>query len=392
MMTVSFFSYSQNVAINSTGTAPDPSSVLDLSSSNKGFLAPRVADTNAIATPVEALIIYDLSSHCYRYYTDVAWTACLLGEQAPLVGVVSTLDCAGVDVSGTLEDGVSATGTSFSLDYTVGNGGTYAGESVTSSGVTGLTATLSAGVLASGSGIVVYNIAGIPSGVGVASFSVNLGGQACVVEVEVYAAGMVPLYCAGSPTDVVDVLNPTTGEIWMDRNLGATQVATSSSNIAAYGSLYQWGRFTDGHQCRTSNVVGITVANDSPGHGDFISASSSPNDWRAPQNDNLWQGAAGINNPCPSGYRLPSEAELNAERLSWGSTNSAGAFGSPLKLTVGGYRLESNGLLNNVGIGGYYWSNTINGIFARGLNFDSGVSSIGSGNRAYGFSVRCIKD
>ena len=57
MMTVSFLSYGQNVAINSTGAAPDPSSVLDLSSSNKGFLAPRVADTNAIATPVEALII-----------------------------------------------------------------------------------------------------------------------------------------------------------------------------------------------------------------------------------------------------------------------------------------------------------------------------------------------
>src|SRR5690554_918324 len=45
----------------------------------------------------------------------------------------------------------------------------------------------------------------------------------------------------GNETEIVDITSPGTGEIWMDRNLGASQVATSSTDEAAYGDLYQWG-------------------------------------------------------------------------------------------------------------------------------------------------------
>ena len=65
------------------------------------------------------------------------------------------------------------------------------------------------------------------------------------------------------------------------------------------------------------------------------------------------------------GYRLPTEAELNAERLSWGSNNAAGAFGSPLKLPVGGYRNNSGGALGLVGSYGYLWSSTVSGFQGR---------------------------
>ena len=102
----------------------------------------------------------------------------------------------------------------------------------------------------------------------------------------------------------------------MDRNLGATQAATSSTDVDAYGDLYQWGRRSDGHQCRTSATTSTLSSTDQPAHGNFIIAPSSPYDWRSPQNANLWQGVNGINNPCPSGYRLPTEAELEAEHLS----------------------------------------------------------------------------
>ncbi len=43
-----------------------------------------------------------------------------------------------------------------------------------------------------------------------------------------YPGGTV--HCNGTPTAIVDVTNPTTGAIWMDRNLGATQAATSSTD------------------------------------------------------------------------------------------------------------------------------------------------------------------
>ncbi len=36
---------------------------------------------------------------------------------------------------------------------------------------------------------------------------------------------------------VTTVYNPTTGETWMDRNLGETQIATSFDDVNAYGDL-----------------------------------------------------------------------------------------------------------------------------------------------------------
>ncbi len=57
----------------------------------------------------------------------------------------------------------------------------------------------------------------------------------------------------------------------MDRNLGATQAATSSSDANSYGDLCQWGRGTDGHQIRTSNTNSTLSSADEPGNANFIS-------------------------------------------------------------------------------------------------------------------------
>jgi hypothetical protein len=180
----------------------------------------------------------------------------------------------------------------------------------------------------------------------------------------------------------------------MDRNLGASQVATSSTDANAYGDLYQWGRRADGHQCRTSPTTATLSSTDQPGHDDFITNDSGNFDWRSPQNDNLWQGVNGINNPCPSGYRLPTNAELLSERSSWSQNNSAGAFASPLKLPVAGNRDDSTGSLDVVGSSGYYWMSTVSGTRATGLVFFSSVdiATVFGSNRALGFSVRCLKD
>jgi uncharacterized protein (TIGR02145 family) len=200
------------------------------------------------------------------------------------------------------------------------------------------------------------------------------------------------VHCTAVPTAIVDVTNPTTGKIWMDRNLGASQVATSSVDTNSYGDLYQWGRRADGHQCRTSPTTATLSSTDQPAHGDFITVNSGNYDWRSPQNDNLWQGVNGVNNPCPSGYRLPTETEFNAERLSWSANSSAGAFASVLKLPMAGYRNYSNGSLNLVGSYGYYWSSTVAGAYAGNLYFYSSDALMGSSSRADGFSVRCLKD
>ncbi len=201
----------------------------------------------------------------------------------------------------------------------------------------------------------------------------------------------VIFYSPTNPTSPETVTNPTTGKIWMDKNLGASRVATSSTDTDSYGDLYQWGRAADGHQLGTSGTTITLATSDTPGHGSFILATSSPYDWRSPQNDTLWQGVSGTNNPCPSGYRLPTEAEWEAERTTWSSNDAAGAFASPLKLPVAGYR-GINGSFVNVGSGGNYWSSTVGGTHSRRLYFHSSGATMLTNSRALGVSVRCIKD
>ena len=197
----------------------------------------------------------------------------------------------------------------------------------------------------------------------------------------------------GSSVTYGTVYNATTGRCWLDRNLGALQVANAYNDSDAYGDLFQWGRLDDGHQTRTSGTTATLSTTDVPGHSNFILAPDAPNDWRSGQNDNLWQGVDGINNPCPSGWRIPTETEWEAERTSWtGGNNYTGAYASPLKLTAGGYRGYSNASLVNVDSVGYYWSSAVSDANARSLHFYGSAAYMNSDLRAYGFSVRCVQD
>jgi uncharacterized protein (TIGR02145 family) len=310
---------------------------------------------------------------------------------------LGALNCGSANTTGTLTAGQPATGVSTSVPYTGGNAGNYSAQAVSSTGVTGLNANLAAGSVNNGTGNLLYTITGTPSAAGTASFAISLGGQSCTFTIAVaanlaaqYPAGSV--FCASGPTAIVEVTNPTTGRVWMDRNLGASQAATSSNDAAAYGDLYQWGRRSDGHQCRNSVTTSALSSTDQPAHGSFILAPNSPNDWRSPQNSNLWQGVNGVNNPCPSGYRVPTSAEFEAERLSWSQNNSAGAFASPVKLPAAGNR-GIDGSFSGVNTRGYYWSSMVSSNLSRYLYFLSfGASTDNTKSRANGDSVRCIKN
>jgi uncharacterized protein (TIGR02145 family) len=196
---------------------------------------------------------------------------------------------------------------------------------------------------------------------------------------------------SGAIVPIPTVYNPTTGRTWMDRNLGASQVATSYNDAAAYGDLYQWGRATEGHEIRTSGTTSNVATTSAPNAGNtwdglFIRG----NDWLSPPDNTLWQGVNGTNNPCPFGFRIPTGAEWQTEMQSWTSNNAAGAFASPLKLTVAGRRFGDIGWLTETGSVGNYWTSETSG--ANRFIFYSSSAGFAFISRAGGLSVRCIKE
>jgi len=204
--------------------------------------------------------------------------------------------------------------------------------------------------------------------------------------------------------------SPVTGKVWMDRNLGATRVATSKTDYLAYGSLFQWCRGVDGHQLInwTSSTSGTPVngttttlsGSTTPGHSNFITNTTSPNDWLSTQRTDgslWWNGtAAGANNPCYTGYHVPTYAEWNNELSGIPASGQDDWLYGKLKLPLAGQRsYNASAVLSNTGINGCYWSSTAyNGtVGTYDLYFYNGqgvVTAIVA--RAPGFSIRCIKD
>jgi hypothetical protein len=322
-------------------------------------------------------------------------TCTLTREVIQNSGTISALNCSSATNSGALTEGAAASGVSSTVPYTGGNGGAYTGQSVPSTGVTGLTATVASGSVVNGSGSLVYTITGTPSGSGNANFALSIAGKSCILTRTVnpstsstYPTGTV--ICAGVQAAIVPVTSALTGKTWMDRNLGASRVATSSTDPQAFGDLYQWGRRADGHQCRNSATTTVLSSSDTPNNSAFIIGSSVTGDWRNPQNTNLWQGNNGVNNPCPSGYRLPTRSEFETEIQSWTTKNNLGAFSSPLKLPVAGYRDYENGLiLSNVGS---YWTSQTSGTGSISVDFNVSSAQLFNSARGYGSSIRCIKN
>jgi hypothetical protein len=71
-------------------TTVESSVILQLDATDKALLLPRVTNTAAIITPVNGMLIFDVSQNCIKGYQNGSWTACYAsGTRAP-VGVADT--------------------------------------------------------------------------------------------------------------------------------------------------------------------------------------------------------------------------------------------------------------------------------------------------------------
>ena len=161
---------------------------------------------------------------------------------------------------------------------------------------------------------------------------------------------------------------------WATRNVAA--IGTFVDNPEDVGMLYQWNRPTAWPA--TGTVTG------------WNSTGATGTTWVRRPND-----------PCPTGFRVPTEAELNSLRNSpnvWTTKNGVlgrlfGTAPNQIFLPVSRYR-NTTGLLNtDLRSAGHYWSSTQSGnTNARYLNFNVNGSSIGNANRAVGFNIRCVAE
>lgn len=186
-----------------------------------------------------------------------------------------------------------------------------------------------------------------------------------------------------------EVTSAGTNEVWLDRNVGATRVATAMIDTQAIGGVYQWGRGSDGHELIGSATTNTLASSDDPGHGNFITTSTW--DWRSPANNNLWQGVNGANNPCPPGFRVPTQTEIENEINSWtvsGINYEQAAFDSELKLPSVWIRWENGTIPSGI----YMWSSTPFQVGAQRVTATSTGTSSNTSKRSQAHPVRCIKD
>lgn len=84
----------QGISVNTTGNPPHPSAVLDVSSTTQGALVPRmtIAQRNAIVSPAEGLIIYNLDCKDLNIYNGTNWIGLTLSPTTALTatGVAGT--------------------------------------------------------------------------------------------------------------------------------------------------------------------------------------------------------------------------------------------------------------------------------------------------------------
>ena len=195
------------------------------------------------------------------------------------------------------------------------------------------------------------------------------------------------------PNVTVEVPSGSGGETltFLRHNLGANYTLDPDNPVRAiHGNYYQWGR----------KEVVADASTTSPAITDWNTVNAVNGSWL--------DGIKTANDPCPSGFRVPTRANwaaviANSPTVSrtGGTWSDDGNFGRALhfengtdKLTlpVAGNRMHSGGTLDNRGNTGFYWSSSVTTAQAHSLYFDLINESTADQTRTHGFSVRCVKE
>ena len=217
----------------------------------------------------------------------------------------------------------------------------------------------------------------------------------------------------------------------MDRNLGATSPYSGYSS--SLGLLYQWGRkdpFLGSYTTGSSYTAASTLSwpssvssSSSVGTVEYAVANpttfikgtySSDYRWTYSSNNNLWTTSSykkSVYDPCPAGWRVPdggSDGVWSKARGDYSSFSRnyddydegmyfGDVFGDEYNIwyPAAGYLSYDYGSLSRVGEKGIYWSATsesYSSAYSFGLTEYDNVYPSDHAYKAYGLSVRCVKE
>ncbi len=385
------YTSAQNVGIGTN--TPEASAQLDVTSTSRGLLPPRMtyAQRNAIVSPAAGLIIYctDCAYGEMQYYNGTNWInmAVGLGSVPFIAPTVTTASVSSITnttaiCGGTVTADGGATVTTRGVVWSTSPSPTIALNTKTTDGT--------------GTGSYTSNITGLTPNTTyyVRAYATNIAGTSYGIEQNFTTT------TSGGTTNLssVTICNQT----WTTQNLSVSRYRNGDV-IPQVTDATQWQNLTTGAWCWYNNDSATYAAT----YGRLYN-------WYA------------VNDPrglAPIGWHVPTDAEWNklvkcidpaadttlsgsqsataggamkeAGTSHWlspntGATNSSGFAGLP-----GGYR-NYDGTFDDVGDYGVWWSSTEYGTafaWSRFLNYYYADVARNYGyDKTYGFSVRLVRD
>jgi uncharacterized protein (TIGR02145 family) len=357
---------SQSVAISDDGSVADGSAILEVKSTTKGFLLPRMDkdQRDAITGAVAGLQIWCtdcVPTAAMYFYTGSEWSnggtgitseqATAISDNSKKVGITpEQVDI--VDNTSSTNTGDNATNTQ------------YSDQAGLIAGLQSQVVDLQDQIDAMGSETAAVNLLGVKIG--------DQTWQNTNLNVTTYSDGTV----------IPQVADPSA---WAALKTGAwCYYKNDPANEAAYGKLYNWYA-----------VLGIvTTESATPTTGEIYARKKlAPRGWHIPTGGEWTKLTTFLDKKDPTGNvggKMKEEGIAHWSNSNTGATNSSGFTGRP-----GGYR-HYNGSFEYIGSNGFFWWYMLqdSSTFKGPLNLSHSNGDVKSWTYHYtnGFSVRLLRD
>lgn len=364
--------YSQGVAINNDNSAPDASAMLDVKSSNKGVLIPRMSGTeiSGIVNPAHGLLVYRADSPEGFYYnsgttSSPIWT--------PLLS--SLLTDSLVKLAPATQQSVSSTNTLINLKKIGGTG----------MGMSNVEPLLSLSASGTYPGNNTYDME-----------RVRIDNDGAIVSIGQYnsGAGGAPAESSGVrflwyPGKAAIRAGEINGTQWDDANIGSWSTAFGY-NVRSSGDYgFSSGRNSTaantsstamGEYCTASGIASVALgyyAHTNARQGSFVFSDRSVLDDNDPFTDEAFRASAHhtFNVRATGGYHLYTNTGISTGLRMHGTSNSSGSFvwtdrssessiipaaaNQTIFRSTGGFTIYTNSALSSgvsVSAGGGSWS------------------------------------